>query len=120
MEKRNLHLLNDTRLCDLQPSAGCKGDDLFEIFEYWELKYKHTSPCLMYSNLYNLGKIHGKREDRARRKAVANKVPARPKQQEDLSQSSHKQYIDSLLDQLSEKDLRTVQCFIKGMVGVAS
>lgn len=107
--ERKLHFLDDIRICDKQPMAGCRGDDLFEIFENWSLKYKTGSLCVLYSNLYSLGKIHGKREERARRKKLK---PTPPK-------NEARQYIDSLLDQLSQKDLRIARSFLMGMTGVS-
>ena len=64
-----MDIQRDVRIAGKQPTfflAGEKGKEWYKaMVEYWELP---EGTKIMASLFYNLGRIHGKREERARRK----------------------------------------------------
>lgn len=53
-----------------QPVIGSKGTDEGTIFEYLIRKYGYQNMNFICSNAYNLGRVQGIRDERARRKTL--------------------------------------------------
>lgn len=58
----------DIKINGYQPTTGVPGTELGEIFDFYIRKYGVRNTHFICSCVYNLGRIHGKREERDRRK----------------------------------------------------
>lgn len=58
----------DIKINEYQSVVGCSGTELGEIFDFYIRKYGAVNTHFICSCVYNLGRIHGKREERTRRK----------------------------------------------------
>lgn len=63
-----MNIQEELRISGYQPVVGFLKTDVSEIFDYWERKHGYKNAHFLCSLAYNLGKVHGKREERARRK----------------------------------------------------
>lgn len=63
-----MNIKEELRISEFQPIVGCGGTEEIIIFDSWIKKYGHQNIHAICSLAYNLGKIHGKREERARRR----------------------------------------------------
>lgn len=63
-----MNIKEELRITGLQSVVGWSGSDIEEIFSIWINKYGHQNIHTICSLAYNLGMIHGKREERARRR----------------------------------------------------
>lgn len=61
----------DLQINRYQTVCGINGTELGKAFDYYVKKYGYRNIYYICSLVYNLGKIHGKREERARRKRGA-------------------------------------------------
>ena len=57
---------DDLKINRYQPTVGANGSELGEVFDMYMQEYGNSQ--FICSLAYTLGKIHGKREERARRK----------------------------------------------------
>ena len=58
----------DLQINRYQTVCGINGTELGKAFDYYVKKYGYRNIYYICSLVYTLGKIHGKREERARRK----------------------------------------------------
>lgn len=64
----SLDIQEDMRLNEHSPIVGMSGTPLGEAFTSYLKKYGVQNIYFICSMVYNLGRIHGKREERTRRK----------------------------------------------------
>lgn len=63
-----MNIQEEIRISGYQPVVGFEGTNIGEIFDYWIQKYGYKNIYFICSLAYNLGKVQGIREERARRK----------------------------------------------------
>lgn len=66
-----MNIQEELRISKHQPVVGCGGTDEGSIFDFWIQEYGYQNIPFICSLAYNLGRVQGIRDNRARKKKTA-------------------------------------------------
>lgn len=119
MNQSHINIDEEIRILEYQPVVFWRDTELGDLYaaiaEKWNLKETGRT-AFMASFFYSAGRIHGIREERARRKAKnilkQDKIMISPS-----SEVGYKGKIKQVMEKMNEKDLRNLWTIAEAMAG---